>query len=80
MARSPHSLMLVSLDTDTILVPSGEKATEFTQSLWAIVCSATSASVDASASRKCAHSTRQKDAKPQIPPSHPQRERERRKR
>eukprot|EP00966_Prymnesium_polylepis_P331861 7387425-Prymnesium_polylepis.3 len=41
--------MLLSLEPDTILVPSGEKLTERTKVLWALVCSSTSASVDPSA-------------------------------
>eukprot|EP00966_Prymnesium_polylepis_P276096 6378868-Prymnesium_polylepis.2 len=52
-ARPPHTLMLWSLEHDTILVPSGEKPTDITWPLWAFVRSATSASIDPSAPRNC---------------------------
>ena len=41
--------MLPSDEPDTILVPSGEKPTEYTRPLWALGCSSTSAILDASA-------------------------------
>mmetsp|Transcript_15185 Transcript_15185/g.45556 ORF Transcript_15185/g.45556 Transcript_15185/m.45556 type:complete len:103 (-) Transcript_15185:336-644(-) len=43
--------MLKSSEPDTILVPSGEKPTDCTALVWTLVCSSTSANVDASASR-----------------------------
>ena len=53
--HTPHNLMLPSMEPDTIVVPSGEKLTESTFPLWAFVCSATGANVDASVCRnKCA--------------------------
>ena len=50
----PHTFMLLSLEPDTIRVPSGEKLTEKTMSLWALVSTTSSASVDASAHRSAA--------------------------
>eukprot|EP00966_Prymnesium_polylepis_P161991 3743734-Prymnesium_polylepis.2 len=47
--RAPHSSSMPRLEPDTILVPSGEKLTECTEWLWALACSASIASVDASA-------------------------------
>eukprot|EP00966_Prymnesium_polylepis_P331860 7387425-Prymnesium_polylepis.2 len=49
--RLPHSLMMpfdTEPEPDTILVPSGEKPTQSTLSLWALVCSSTIANVNAS--------------------------------
>jgi hypothetical protein len=47
-ARAPHSLMLQSPEPEIIFVPSGEKPTEFTTPPCALICSASSVSVDAS--------------------------------
>ena len=54
-ACAPHSLMYWSYELDTILIPSGEKATDKMTSLWAFVRSATGASDDASAPRTHTH-------------------------
>ena len=46
-APASQTLIVSSFDPDTILVPSGENATERTLSLWALVFSALSSSVAA---------------------------------
>jgi len=42
-----HTLIVLSSDPDTILVPSGENATDRIQSLWAFVFSLNSSSLPA---------------------------------
>ena len=46
-APESQTLIVLSFDPDTILVPSGENATERIQSLWALVCSTFNSSVAA---------------------------------
>ena len=46
-APASQTLIVLSSDPDTILVPSGENATERIQSLWALIFSALSSSVAA---------------------------------
>ena len=50
--HSPQALIVLSSDPDTIFVPSGEKATDLIQSLWALVFSATKARDEASARKQ----------------------------
>ena len=51
-APASQTLMVSSLDPDTIVVPSGENATELMNPLWALVFSATRASDEASVSKR----------------------------
>ena len=53
--RAPESqtLIVLSSDPDTILVPSGENATELTSPLWALIFSLSSSSLSASQANKC---------------------------
>ena len=46
-APASHTLIVLSSDPDTIIVPSGENATELMSRLWALVFSALSSSVAA---------------------------------
>ena len=46
-APESQTLIVLSYDPDTILVPSGENATDMIQSLWALVFSLNSSSVSA---------------------------------
>ena len=48
-ASAPHTLMLLSLEPDTMVLPPGEKPTEFTMPLCAFCFSATKARDEASA-------------------------------
>ena len=47
-----QTLMVLSLDPDTIVVPSGENTTELMKLLWALVFSATKARDEASARKQ----------------------------
>ena len=51
-APESQTLIVLSCDPDTILVPSGENATDATQSLWAFVFSLSSSSLSARQSNR----------------------------
>ena len=52
-APASQTLIVLSADPDTIVLPSGEKATDMTQSLCAFVFSLFSSSVPARKARNC---------------------------